>query len=100
MRSSIAYLIDYTYTKDDYGVLHKTPTKRKVYVDVVSVNASEFFDGGRNGLKPALRFSIFEYDYNKENIIEYKDEQYTIYRTYLREYDQIELYAELKKGNE
>ncbi len=100
MRSSIAYLIDYSYTKDDYGVLHKTPTKRKVYVDVVSVNASEFFDGGRNGLKPALRFSIFEYDYNKENIIEYKDEQYTIYRTYLREYDQIELYAELKKGNE
>lgn len=100
MRSSIAYLIDYSYTKDDYGVLQKTPIKRKVYVDVVSVNASEFFDGGRNGLKPALRFSIFEYDYKKENIIEYKNEQYTIYRTYLRDYDQIELYAELKKGNE
>lgn len=100
MRSAIAYLVDYNYNKNDYGVLERTPNKRKVYVDVESVNAQEFFDGGRNGLRPALRFSIFAYDYKGEKVIEYNNEQYTIYRTYLKHYDQIDLYVEFKKGNE
>lgn len=100
MRSSIAYLVSYDYQQNDYGVLERTATKRQVYVDVVSVSASEFFEGGRNGLKPALRFSMFKYDYSNEDVIEYNDIQYSIYRTYVKNYDQIDLYVELKKGNE
>lgn len=100
MRSSIANLVSYTYEKDEYGVLRRNSTSRQVYVDVVSVSASEFFDGGRNGLKPALRFTMFRYDYQNEDVIEYEGVQYSIYRTYFRNYDQIDLYTELKKGNE
>ena len=100
MRSSIAKLVSYTYEKDSYGVLRRNSTSRKVFVDVVSVSASEFFDGGRNGLKPALRFTMFRYDYQNEDVIEYEGVQYSIYRTYFKNYDQIDLYTELKKGNE
>ena len=90
MRSNVAYLISFAYQQDAYGVLQRTLEKRKVMVDVSSVSASEFFEGGRNGLKPALRFTLFAYDYGGENIIEYNGEQYTVYRTYLRNYDKVE----------
>ena len=55
---------------------------------------------GRNGLNPQFRFTMFSHDYNGEKIIKYNDRQYTIYRTYFRKVDEIELYTELKKGNE
>ena len=100
MRSNIAYLVSYTYEKNEYGVLEPIEHKRKVYVDVVSVTSNEFFEGGRNGLKPVYRFSMFEFDYKGEDVIEFNNQQYSIYRTYLRDYDQIELYVEFKKGNE
>ena len=100
MRSNIAYLVTYHYEKDEYGVLQRTSCKRKVFVDVVSVNSQEFFEGGRNGLKPVLRFTLFEFDYKGEEVIEFNNVQYSIYRTYQKHYDQIELYVEFKKGNE
>ena len=43
---------------------------------------------------------MFQFDYLGEKIIEYNGVQYTIYRTYNRSVDEIELYTELKKGND
>lgn len=100
MRSSIAYLVSNEYAQNSYGVMERTESKRKVFVDVASVTSQEFFEGGRNGLRPAYRFTMFQFDYLGEQVIEYKGEQYTIYRTYVRSYDTIELYTEFKKGNE
>lgn len=99
-KSSVAYLVSETYTLNDYGVLEKQETKRKVFVNVSSVSSAEWFEGGRNGLNPQFRFTMFTYDYENEKIIEYNSKQYTIYRTYIRKQDEIELYTELKKGNE
>lgn len=99
-RSKTAKLITETYTKNDYGVLERSLTEKKVYVDVNSVSSSEWFEGGRNGLNPELRFTMFRYDYNNEKLIEYEGSIYTIYRTYIRNGDEIELYCEKRKGNE
>lgn len=99
-KSSVAYLVSETYTLNDYGVLEKQETKRKVFANVSSVSSAEWFEGGRNGLNPQFRFTMFTYDYENEKIIEYNSKQYTIYRTYIRKQDEIELYTELKKGNE
>ena len=85
---------------NDYGVYERTETENKVFVNVSSVSASEWFEGGRNGLNPQFRFTMFSHDYNGEKIIKYNGRQYTIYRTYFRKVDEIELYTELKKGNE
>lgn len=99
-RSDVAYLVVELYTQNDYGVMEKSTTKHKVYVGVSSVNGQEWFEGGRSGLNPQYRFNLFSFDYHDEKIIEYHGKQYTIYRTYFRSTDEIELYCELRKGNE
>lgn len=99
-KSDIAYLVTESYAQNDYGVYERTMTKRKVFVDVSSVSANEWFEGGRNGLNPQYRFRMFQFDYLGEKVIEYNSVQYSIYRTYNKSVDEIELYAELKKGNE
>ena len=100
MVSASAYLVSESYTQNDYGVYERTMTKRKVYPYVESVTGREWFEGGRNGLNPQLRFTMFQFDYLGEKIIEYNNVQYTIYRTYIKSNDEVELYTELRKGNE
>lgn len=99
MRSAVAYLISESYTQNAYGVMVKNTERKKVFVKVTSVSSQEWFEGGRNGLNPQFRFTIFAFDYNKEAIIEFDGIQYTIYRTYING-DNIDLYVEKRKGNE
>lgn len=99
-RSSIAYLVVDSYTQNEFGVMEKTTTRYKVFVNATSVTGQEWFEGGRNGLNPQFRFTLFSHDYHGEQVIEYQGVQYTIYRTYLRNVDEIELYTEKRKGNE
>lgn len=98
-RVSIAYLVKETYSQNEYGVYTSDLCKKKVYCDVNSVAQQEWFEGGRNGLNPRYRFRMFKYDYCGEKIIEYQGTQYSVYRTYECN-DTIDLYVELKKGNE
>lgn len=99
-RSSVAYLVSESWNQDENGVQRATTSKRKVFVNVSSVTSQEWFEGGRNGLNPQYRFKMFQFDYLGEKIIEYNGVQYTVYRTYNRSVDEIELYTELKKGND
>lgn len=98
-RSAVAYLIAETFTKDQFGVLQPTETRRKIYCNVSSVSMSEWFEGGRNGLNPELRLTMFSGDYSGEKLIEYNGTQYTIYRTYAARNDAVELYVERRGGN-
>lgn len=98
-RSDIAYLVTKAYEKDDYGVMQETITKNKIFVQVNSVSGSEWFEGGRIGLNPSLRFTTSRFDYDDEDTVLYNGKYYTIYRTYLARNDTIELYCERRKGN-
>lgn len=75
-----------------------TDSKTQVYAQVDSVTQREFFEGGRNGLNPEFKFTLFFGDYNDEPIVEYNGNQYAVYRTYLTRSDTIELYVERKGG--
>ena len=97
-RSTPIDLISESYAEDSYGVLQPTRTKRRVYANVRSVNASEWFEGARNGLNPEYRFTMFAPDYKGEKVVEYNGDQYAIYRTYQARTDIIELYTQLKMG--
>lgn len=97
-RSVPIYLVSTTYTEDSYGVLKPAETKRMVYAAVQSVTASEWFEGGRNGLNPELRFTMFGHDYQGEEIVEYNGDRFHVYRTYQARTDVLELYAERNKG--
>ena len=87
-------------TPDAYGVQIPSESSREVYANVQSVSLNEWSEGGRLGLNPELRFTMFGPDYNREEIIEYNGVRYTIYRTYITRNDMIELYCERRTGSD
>lgn len=97
-RSNVIDLISTTKEQDEFGVWRETEKRRTVFCNVSSVSAAEFFDGGRNGLNPQFRMTMFFGDYEGETILEYNGATYAIYRTYQRKTDELELYVERKGG--
>lgn len=99
-KNCVIDLIVTTYTKDTLGQYVYSNTNRTVFAKVASVSQSEWFEGGRIGLNPQFRFTLFAGDYGHEKELEYEGKRYTIYRTYYSMGDAVELYTELKKGTE
>lgn len=97
-RSNVIYLIQRQYTQNEYGILTPVEVRKKVYCQVDSVTSAEWFEGGRNGLNPEYRFTMFKGDYSGEEIAEYNGNRYSIYRTYIGRNETIELYTEKNKG--
>ena len=83
---------------DDYGVPAETVEETTIYARVESVSASEFFDGGQNGLKPEYRFLVNAWEYSDEPDVEFNGKVYSVYRTFRRSLDLMELYVERKAG--
>lgn len=98
-RSSIAYLLTETYEVDSYGIQQPTVQRVKIYCNVASVTRSEWFEGGRSGLNPEYRMTMFAPDYSGQKLIEYNGVNYSIYRTYYGRNDTLELYVERRQGN-
>lgn len=97
-KSNVIYLISTEYLQNELHQYYYSPVRRMVYCSVSSVSQSEWFEGGRNGLNPQLRFTMFAPDYHGESELEFEGVVYTIYRTYLGKDEFIDLYTELKKG--
>lgn len=97
-RSDVITLVSEQNVRDSRGVYQQTTTTRDIFAQVDSVSASEFFEGGRNGLNPELRFTVFAYDYQGEREVVYNGDHYAVYRTYHGRDDQLELYSERKGG--
>lgn len=97
-RSDVINLIETLTRQDELGVWQKTEISRTVFCQVESISQREFYEAGRNGLNPALKFIIFFGDYNGESVVTYKGQNYAIYRTYQRKDDLLELYCERKGG--
>jgi len=98
-RNSVIYLISENSIQDDIGQWTTIQTARKVFGYVSSISQKEWFEGGRNGLNPSYQVKVFVGDYNGEQKVKIDDVIYTVYRTYIKD-DEIELYLELRKGNE
>ena len=97
-RSDVITLLSVTKTQDAYGVWREVVTGREVFCQVSSVTRSEFFEGGRVGLNPEFRMTMFIGDYDDEKTLIYKEKTYAVYRTYIGRNDTIELYVERKGG--
>jgi len=97
-RSTPIMLLSTTKAQNAYGVWVESPTSRMVFCQVDSVTRAEFFDGGRNGLNPEYRMTMFFGDYNGEKLLSYNGQTYSVYRTYQGKNDTIELYVERKGG--
>lgn len=97
-RSEVISLLATTKTQNDYGVWVESTTSRDVFCQVDSVTRAEFFEGGRNGLNPEFRMTMFAGDYNGERLLVYKGLSYSVYRTYHGRNDTLELYVERTGG--
>ncbi|MBR2550559.1 MAG: phage head closure protein [Clostridiales bacterium] len=93
-------LISIEYTQDDLGQWIETRTKSEVFGIVDSVTMNEFYQAGMQGFKPEYRILVWMTEYSGEEILEYKDKIYQIYRSYRRDDGRIELYVTERKGDE
>lgn len=97
---NVIELLSATIERDQYGVERQTYTVREVFCQVHSVSRAEFFDGGRSGLNPEYKLTMFAGDYEGEGFVRYEGNTYAVYRTYKPDNsDYIELYIERKGGS-
>lgn len=98
VRDDVIKLVKETRSQNALGVWQVTRSYRDVFARVSSISYKEFYEAGRSGLNPAYRMSLFFADYEGEEIVEYKGNTYSIYRTYQTDTDILELYVERKGG--
>ena len=83
---------------DEYGQEITAETTRQVYCKVTSANRAEFFEARQTGLTPEFVFTTQPTNYAGEKVLEYEGVRYSIYRTYRRGADELELYAQIQVG--
>lgn len=107
-RSSVINLLQETYEVDEIGQRVPVITPRTVFCNISSVTGTEWFSAGQNGIRPEYRITMFRYDYHGEEAVNIGGElvngvveggkNYSVYRTYIRDNDELELYVEKKAG--
>lgn len=98
-RSEVLTLVKISTGKDEYGMTDYTETTRNVFVNVRSISSQEFYEAGQSGIQPQYEFIMFAPDYDGELTVEYRGRRYHVYRTYIRNTDELELYCEERAGN-
>lgn len=93
-------LVSIEYAQDDLGEWTETWTKTEIFGWIESVTMNEFYQAGMQGLKPEFKFTIWLPEYGGQEIVEYNDKLYTVYRTYRRDDGRVELYVTERKGKE
>lgn len=97
-RSDIIVLIDATYTYDEIGQEIASETEREIYCDISSISRTEWYEAGQGNIKPEYKITMFEPDYNGEEIARYNGNRYAVYRTYRGKNETIELYLQREAG--
>lgn len=97
-RSNVLTLVKCVKMQNKNGEFVADEITREVYCNVRSVNVNEWNAGGQNGYNPQYVFTMFEPDYEGEEICIFNGRRYSFYRTYHGRNDMIDLYAELKAG--
>lgn len=93
------YLVKQTKTKDSTG---QTKTQDTFVLRTgiqKSVYSNEFYKAEQAGLRPQGVIEMSSFDYANESFIKIGTQTYSIYRTYLRGTDRIELYYGERVGN-
>lgn len=96
--NEVIKLVKKSYVKDKNGIMQPSETSRTVFCNITSASASEWFEGGRSGLNPAYKITIFSMDYDGEDVILYNNARYAVYRTYRGRDDMLELHVQKEVG--
>lgn len=86
--------------KDDHLGQHiPIEKKRQVFCAQTSIYSQEFFSAGQSGIKSTLMLVVDSEEYDGQQILEYEDKRYSIYRNFPRSDGQTELYCEVRVGD-
>lgn len=95
----VLFLRGITSQQDENGIDQDTVSEKRIYCRIESIDRREFFEGGRNGIRPGMKFVIFGADYAGEEELTYHGQVYAVYRTYsIPGSDYMELYTETRGG--
>ena len=94
----VIILLTHTPVLDEDHVQKMQEQRRQIFCHVNSVQRAEFFSGGQSGLSPAFMFEVFPADYAGEQELEFHDVRYAVYRTFQRDADTLEVYAQREGG--
>lgn len=92
-------LINYETEYDEIGQEIKVPVKTNILCAVKSIGRSEFYAAAQAGLKPEITFVIHGYEYNGEKEVEFEGQKYKVIRTYMKDFEEMELVCEKVIGN-
>ena len=97
-RSEQITLITQTYSTDAVG--NQIPEEKglTVFCQVQSVGQGEFFEAGREGLRPEYKVTVLRYEYSGQTLAEYRGRPYRIYRSFAGRGETVELYLERRAG--
>ena len=108
-RSDVIILLKDFYEVDSLGQRIPKTKAHQVYCSITSVTGSEWYAGANNGIRPEYRIVMFRYDYHGEETVNIGGTingcevcggtNYTVYRTYYRDTDEMELYLEKRTGS-
>lgn len=77
-------LIALTYTQDAIGQEVAARASRQVYANEFAVSSAEYYDAGRNGMKPERQYQVRSVDYADEKLLTVDGLEYEIVRTQRR----------------
>ena len=92
-------LIDYEIDYDEIGQEIKKPVEKKILCAIKSVSRNEFYAAAQAGLRPSITFVIHGYEYNGEKEVEFEGQKYKVIRTYMKDFEEMELVCEKVIGN-
>lgn len=95
---TVIQLITETITTDTIGNQTVAETPTQVFATAKPIRQNEFFSARTLGINPACKMEVFSGDYSGQLLMEWNGQKYNIYRTYEREDDITELYAERHIG--
>lgn len=95
----VCKLISFTTTRDKIGQQIRSKQSRNIFCSKMSITRAEFNTAGNLGHKPTIMFIVDGDEYSKEQYLEFEGEQYSIYKTFQRADNFIELYCEVKAGD-
>lgn len=92
-------LISETASKDSTGQNITTPVESPCIGKLRSVYEREFFQAAEAGIRPDCVIETSAFNYHGERFVKINDDLLTVYRTFKKGTDKIELYIGERVGN-
>lgn len=96
----VAYLINAVLVGEDAkGQKKYREEQREIFVSSESVTRNEFFSASTKGLSPDILLKTAKINYNGEESLIFEGKRYSVYRTFLNDDDEMELYLERRRSD-